>query len=137
MNFSDIPRNPDNRMLRQFAGLWMMFFVGMALSEFFRNHNTTAAIGVGALAISVGVPGLIFPRLLKPVFVGWMIVVFPIGWLVSRIILSLLYFGVFAPVGLMLRMLGHDPLRLKKPDVESYWQEKTQQTSLRRYLKQF
>ena len=137
MNFSDIPRNPDNRMLRQFAGLWMMFFVGMALSEFFRNHNTTAAIVVGALAISVGVPGLIFPRLLKPVFVGWMIVVFPIGWLVSRIILSLLYFGVFAPVGLMLRMLGHDPLRLKKPDVESYWQEKTQQTSLRRYLKQF
>lgn len=137
MNFSDIPRNPDNRMLRQFAGLWMMFFVGMALSEFFRNHNTTAAIVVGVLAISVGVPGLIFPRLLKPVFVGWMIVVFPIGWLVSRIILSLLYFGVFAPVGLMLRMLGHDPLRLKKPDVESYWQEKTQQTSLRRYLKQF
>ena len=72
MNFSDIPRNPDNRMLRQFAGLWVMFFVGMALSEFFRNHNTTAAIVVGVLAISVGVPGLIFPRLLKPVFVGWM-----------------------------------------------------------------
>ena len=137
MNFSDIPRNPDNRMLRQFAGLWIMFFSGIALSQYFRSQNTTAAIVVGALAVLVGVPGLFFPRLLKPIFVGWMILAFPIGWLVSRIILMLLYFGVFAPVGFVLRILGHDPLRLKKPEVESYWEEKTQQTSLRRYLKQF
>jgi len=137
MNFSDIPRNPDVRMLRQFAGLWILFFGGIALSQYFRSHNTTTAIVAGALAVSVGVPGLFFPRLLKPIFVGWMILAFPIGWLVSRVILMFLYFGVFAPIGLLLRLFGHDPLRLKKPDVESYWEEKTQQTSLRRYLKQF
>lgn len=137
MNFSDIPRNPDNRMLRQFAGLWILFFGGIALSQYFRSHNTTAAIVLGSLAVCVGVPGLLFPRMLKPIFVGWMVLAFPIGWLVSRIILMLLYFGVFAPVGFLLRVTGHDPLRLKKPDVESYWEEKTQQTSLRRYLKQF
>jgi len=137
MNFSDIPRNPDNRMLRQFAGLWILFFGGIALSQYSRSHNTTAAIVIGALAFCVGVPGLFLPRLLKPIFVGWMILAFPIGWLVSRMILLLLYFGMFAPVGFVLRVLGHDPLRMKKPDVESYWEEKTQQTSLRRYLKQF
>lgn len=137
MNFSDIPHNPDNRMLRQFAGLWILFFGGIALSQYFRSHNATAAMVIGTMAVAIGVPGLIFPRMLKPVFVGWMILVFPIGWLVSRIILMVLYFGVFAPVGCVLRMMGHDPLRLKKPDAESYWEEKTQQTSLRRYLKQF
>ena len=137
MNFSDIPRNPDSRMLRQFAGLWILFFGGLALSQYFRSHNTTAALVVGALAVGIGVPGLLFPRFLKPIFVGWMILAFPIGWLVSRIILMALFFGVFAPVGLLLRFLGHDPLRLKRPVVESYWEEKTQQTSLRRYLKQF
>jgi len=137
MNFSDIPRNPDNRMLRQFAGLWILFFGGIALSQYFRNHNTTAALIVGATAVGAGVPGLFFPRFMKPIFVGWMILAFPIGWLVSRIILMLLYFGLFAPMGFVLRVVGHDPLRLKKPDVESYWEEKTQHTSLRRYLKQF
>ena len=137
MDFSEIPRNPDNRMLRQFAGLWILFFGGIALSQYFRSHNTTAAIVVWELAVCVGVPGLFFPRLLKPIFVGWMILAFPIGWLVTRIILMLLYFGIFAPVGFVLRVLGQDPLRLKKPDVESYWEVKTQQTSLRRYLKQF
>ena len=137
MNFSDIPRNPDSRMLRQFAGLWILFFGGLALSQHFRSHNTTAALIVGVLAVGIGVPGLFFPRLLKPIFVGWMILAFPIGWLVSRINLMLLYFGIFAPVGFILRLVGHDPLRLKKPAVESYWEVKTQQTSLRRYLKQF
>ena len=137
MNFSDIPRNPPERMLRQFAGLWILFFAAIAWSQYFRSHNTRAAVIVGAIAVGIGVPGVFFPRFLKPVFVGWMILAFPVGWLVSRVILMLLFFGIFAPVGLCLRILGHDPLRLRKPTVDSYWGKKSQQTRLRRYLKQF
>ena len=44
MKFSDIPRNPDNRMLRQFAGLWILFFGVMALAQHFRSQNTTVAV---------------------------------------------------------------------------------------------
>ncbi len=137
MKFSDIPRNPDNRMLRQFAGLWILFFGAIALSQHFRSQNTTVAVVVGTLALVVGVPGLFLPRILKPIFVSWMILVFPIGWLVSHIVLFLIYWSVFVPFGFILRRMGHDPLRLRKPAVESYWEQKTQQTKLRRYLKQF
>ena len=136
MKFSDIPRNPDNRILRQFAGLWILFFGAIALSQHFRSQNTTVAV-VGTLAMVVGVPGLFFPRILKPIFVGWMILAFPIGWLVSHVILFLIYWSVFVPVGFILQRMGHDPLRLRKPAVDSYWEQKTQQSSLRRYLKQF
>ncbi len=137
MKFSDIPRNPDNSMLCQFAGLWILFFGAIALSQHFRSQNTTVAIVVGTLALVVGVPGLFFPRLLKPIFVGWMMLVFPVGWLVSHVILFLIYWSLFVPIGFILRRMGHDPLRLRKPAVESYWEQKTQQTKLRRYLKQF
>ena len=137
MKFSDIPRNPDNHTLRQFAGLWILFFGAIALSQHFRSHNSTVAIVVGAFALVVGVPGLFFPRVLKPIFVGWMILSFPIGWLVSHVILFLIYWSVFVPIGFILRRMGHDPLRLRKPAGDSYWEQKTQQTSLRRYLKQF
>lgn len=137
MKSSDIPRNPDNRMLRQFAGLWILFFGAIALSQHFRSQNTTVAVVVGTLALVVGVPGLFLPRILKPIFVSWMILVFPIGWLVSHIVLFLIYWSVFVPFGFILRRMGHDPLRLRKPAVESYWEQKTQQTKLRRYLKQF
>ena len=137
MKFSEIPRNPDHRMLRQFAGLWILFFGAIALSQHFQSHNSTVAIVVGAFALVVGVPGLFFPRVLKPIFVGWMILAFPIGWLVSHVILFLIYWSVFVPIGFILRRMGHDPLRLRKPSSDSYWEQKTQQTSLRRYLKQF
>jgi len=137
MKFSDIQRNPDNRMLRQFAGLWIVFFGAIALSQYFRSQNTTVAVIVGTLALVVGVPALYFPQILKPIFVGWMILAFPIGWLVSHAILFLIYWSVFVPVGFILRRMGHDPLRLRKPRVDSYWEQKTQQSSLRRYLKQF
>ena len=137
MKFSDIPRNPDHRMLRQFAGLWILFFGAIALTQHFRSQNESVAIVIGAFALVVGVPGLFFPRVLKPIFVGWMILAFPIGWLVSHVILFLIYWSVFVPIGFILRRMGHDPLRLRKPSSDSYWEQKTQQTSLRRYLKQF
>lgn len=137
MRLSDIPRNPNNRLLRQFAGLWILFFSAIALSQQFRSANTTAAVVVGILALVVGIPGLLFPRVLKPIFVGWMILAFPIGWLVSHVILFLIFWSVFVPIGFILRRMGHDPLRLRKPEIDSYWEQKTQQTSLRRYLKQF
>ena len=31
MQWSDIPFHPDRKTLRQFAGLWLVFFGGMAL----------------------------------------------------------------------------------------------------------
>ena len=106
-------------MLRQFAGLWILFFGAIALSQHFRSQHTTVAVVVGTLALVVGVPGLFLPGILKPIFVGWMILAFPIGWLVSHAILFLIYWSVFVPIGFILRRMGHDPLHLRKPSVDS------------------
>jgi hypothetical protein len=66
-----------------------------------------------------------------------MILVIPEGWLVSQVVLAFLFFGVFAPLGVFLRLLGHDPLLRRKPTKTSYWQDKDEQTNPRRYLQQF
>ncbi len=137
MQFTDIPRNPDSRTLRQFAGLWIVFFGVFALSQYFRSGNTATAAVLATIALGLGLPGIFYPGLLRPVFVGWLILVFPVGWLVSHLILFLVFWGVFLPVGVLLRIAGHDPLRLKKPEGDTYWERKTQETNLRRYLKQF
>lgn len=137
MQFSDIPRNPDKRTLRQFAGLWLIIFGAVALSQYFRSGNPTTAVVVAAVALGVSLPGLLFPQLLKPVFVGWMMLVFPIGWLVSHILLAAIFLGIFTPFGWVLRLTGHDPLRLKKPVTTSYWQARPMQTDASRYLRQY
>ena len=53
---------------------------------------------VCALALTVGPAGLLFPRAVRPIFVTWLTLAFPIGWVISRLVLMLLYWGVMTPV---------------------------------------
>jgi hypothetical protein len=135
MRFSDIPRNPDSRTLRQFAALWIVFFGAIGGMQLDKGN----ALGwpIWGLAACAGIPGLVWPWLLKPVFVTWMIVAFPIGWLISHLLLALMFYGLFAPLGLILKATGHDPLKRTKPATGSYWEAKAQQKDMSRYLKQF
>ena len=64
---------------------------------------------------------LIHPKLLSGIYIAWMKIGHVLGWINTRIILSLLFFGLLTPIGLVLRLLGKDPL-LKKidPNVFTY-----------------
>lgn len=135
MRFSDIPRNPDSRTLRQFAFIWIIFFGAIGGLQHYKGNAWGWPI-IG-LAVIAGIPGLFWPKLLKPIFVTWMILAFPIGWMVSHIILAFVFYGLFAPLGLVLKATGHDPLKRNKPRSDTFWEAKTQQKDMSRYLKQF
>ena len=67
-----------------------------------------------------------------------MVLAFPIGWTVSQVMLAVMFFGLFTPIGLVFRLIGRDPLhRTRRPELESYWAPKPTPTDLRRYFKQF
>ncbi|WP_165223248.1 SxtJ family membrane protein [Aquisphaera insulae] len=138
MQWSDIQFRPDARTLRQFAGLWLVCFGGLAAWEGFGRGHTTAATALGILALAVGVPGLLRPQVLRPIYVGWMVLAFPIGWTISQIILAVMYYGLFTPIGLIFRLIGRDSLhRARRPGQATYWAPKATPTDPRRYLKQF
>jgi hypothetical protein len=90
-----------------------------------------------AVGLTAGLLGTLHPEFLRPVFVGWMILVFPIGWTISHLLLGLLFFGVFTPVGLLLRTFGKDSLRLQRGAASSLWQDRAQESDLKRYLRQY
>ena len=138
MQWSDIPRNPTARTLRQFAGLCLIVFLGMAVWQGLVKHHTTAAVICAVLALTLGPIGLIRPQALRAVFVGWMFAAFPIGWVVSHVLLGLIFYGLFTPLGLYFRLIGRDSLMLKKPEAAaSYWLPKPVVTDKRRYFSQF
>lgn len=56
---------------------------------------------------------------------GWMKLAGALGYVNSRILLSVMYFLVMTPVGALRRMLGHDPLGRRGPGKESYWIART------------
>jgi hypothetical protein len=67
-----------------------------------------------------------------------MAAVAPIGWLVSRVVLAIVYFLVITPIGLIRRLRGHDPLALRAdPTASSYWVARQDRTDPASYFRQF
>jgi hypothetical protein len=139
MNWKDIPRNPDNRTLRQFAAAWLVFFLFLAGWHGLHRGRTEWGVALAALAVSMGLAGLAWPPLVRRIFLGWMLLAVPIGWLVSQVVLLLLFYVMFTPLALFLRLRGRDVLRLKPPgpDKPTFWQPKSTPADLRRYLRQY
>jgi hypothetical protein len=115
----------------------MIFFGGVAVWQWFgRDHHTLALI-YGGLAVSLGPIGLVSPAMMRPIFIAWLVAAFPIGWVVSRILLLVLFFGVVTPIATIFRMMGRDVLRLRRGMGNSYWMSKAQPGGPGSYFRQF
>ena len=136
MSLIKINRRPKPKDLRVFASLWLIFlgtFAALAL----RKGNTTLATILGSLALLVGVLGLIAPPAVRLVYLGAVYVTFPIGFIMSHVILGAVYYLVITPIGLLMRLLGRDPLHRRfDPKRTSYWEPKSESRSPTSYLKQ-
>jgi hypothetical protein len=137
MNWSDIPWKPTERTLRQFAALWLVFFSGLAYWHGYVHGRLEVAVVLAALALSVGPLGLARPHLVRPIFVGWIILAFPIGWLVSRVMLACLFYGLFTPVAVVFRLIGRDALHLRRRADATYWTPKPAAAGINAYFRQF
>jgi hypothetical protein len=137
VDWKDVIARPKPKVLRQFAGLWLIFFGGLAAARVWRGHADAAAMGLAALAVVIGVLGLIRPQAVRFIYTGWMIGAFPIGWTVSQIMLAVLYFVVFTPVALVFRLMGRDSLKLRRPGGASYWTVKPRAAKAEDYFRQF
>ena len=138
MRWSDLPLNPSTRTLRQFAALWVLFFGGLAAWEGLFRQRPAAAIVLAALSLTIGPLGLWRPSLVRPIYVGWLIAAFPIGWTVSHVALAAVYYLVVAPLGLMSRVLGRDRLVLRRRAGErTNWSPLNEPPDVRRYFRQF
>jgi hypothetical protein len=85
-----------------------------------RNHPVAGGIlaGVGAALLLVG---FFSPVLSQRFETLWMKLALFLGYVNSRIILTVLFYLVFAPMGILTRLFGYDPLRRKRTPAETYW----------------
>jgi carbamoyltransferase len=129
-------RPVSNSLLRQFAALWMVFCGALAY-RFHAHEQLTAALIFAGLGLAFGPMGLVRPPLIRPLFVVLMTVTFPIGWVVSHILLALTYYGVLTPFGVLFRLLGRDVLgRRKRPEQSSYWTARPAAGDVHSYFRQ-
>ena len=73
------------------------------------------------VAAIFAVPALILPPVLKPAFGIWMKFGAVLGWINTRIILALVFYALFTPYSIVLKLFGKDPLSLKlDKNLQSY-----------------
>lgn len=72
-----------------------------------------------AVAAVLLIAALVAPSLLKPVYRGWMRLGEALGWVNTRILLTLIFFLVVTPIGLLMRLFGRSPIAVARRD--SYW----------------
>jgi hypothetical protein len=137
MQWSDVTKAPPPKMLRQFAGLWLVVFGGFAAWRVFGGRADGWTWALAIAAVVVGLSGLARPSLVRPIFTGWMIAAFPIGWTISKVVLGALFYLVFTPVGMLFRLVGRDALKLRRGPAASHWVERTGARSGKEYLRQF
>ena len=88
-------------------------------------------------SMSIGLGG-ITPVVLKPIYKIWMIFAVIIGWIMTRVILSVLFFSIITTIGIFTRLIGKDFLSLKSRNQKSYWNSRDREYELNQdYEKQF
>ncbi len=149
MTFRDINFHPSDKDLRVFAVLWLAGFGLMGVLTAWRGGAFGSGVPVGWLvpwrtplafwgvALAGSLVGLAWPAALRPIYVGWMVAVFPIGWTVSQVLLLVIFFVIFTAVSVVFRLMGRDALRraFDRP-AESYWIRRPPSPDMDQYFRQ-
>ena len=135
MKWTDVRAEQSPRTLRQFAGLWILFFGGLAAWHGIAHDETRLASGLLTAGLTIGTIGLVRPATIRPVFTGAMMMAFPIGWVMSRVIVVALFASI-VPVALLFRLTKRDPLHLRRSNTDTYWAPKPMPQTLQSYLRQ-
>jgi uncharacterized membrane protein YgdD (TMEM256/DUF423 family) len=88
------------------TGLAMVLLLLIGHTATHRDVFATAAIAVLVLAMTV-------PRLFAPASIVWFGFSHVIGAVMSKVLLTLVFFAVVTPIGVVRRLLGHDAMRLR------------------------
>jgi Saxitoxin biosynthesis operon protein SxtJ len=132
-----INKNPSRKELALFGLLCLVFFGLVGLSALHKSHSLHSAAViwiVAAIAIAIY---FAIPPLQRPVYLGWMYAAYPIGWVISHLLLIVAFFGVFTPVGILMRLMSRDPLAKNfDRSASTYWLPHDPGTDPDRYFRQ-
>lgn len=138
MLWSDVNFHPGVKTLRQFAALATLFLLVAGGWQLAVHSRLTLALILAALAVVIGVVAIAAPPALRWLFVGLTLAAFPLGWLMSWIVLGGLYYLVFTPIAVWFRLTGRDALDRRYSELaDSYWVEKPPVREMRRYFRQY
>ncbi len=143
----DLNLRPDVRTLRQFgwialAGFGLLALLAwngwLAFAYLAEGTRASVSLGLAAVAAVSAFFSLVFPKANLPIYLGLTIAAFPIGFVLSYVIMATLFYVVIAPIGVVMRLFGFDPMERRiLPSAKTYWVDARPERPRDSYFKQF
>jgi len=147
MKAIEINFNPETRVLRQFGWialvafgvlggfiLWRRGLFGLDFGAV-TSPAAYALWGVGAVSAVLAV---VAPRANRFLYVGLSLITYPIGYLLSYVLMGLLFYGMLTPVNAVFRLIGRDAMGRRFDRLaDTYWTVRKPPASSQRYFRQF
>ena len=122
--------------LRNFA--FMVGIILLFVSGFFYLKNKDLYQLFFYFSMPVILIGIIWPKLIKPFYYFWMLFGILLGWFMTRLILSILFYFIITPIGLFGRAIGKEFLEIKRVSKDTYWNKRDSRLEKNQnYEKQF
>jgi hypothetical protein len=143
--FKEINWKPGESELRKFAWSLIIGFPSLALIFFNAKWIKTGAlpevsffIKLAVIGALVGLVCLLLKPLARPLYVVWYALACCIGIVMANLLFMLMFYGLFTPIGLFMRLIGRDALKLKfQRGTPSYWQDAEPAPPPAQYFRQY
>jgi len=108
---------PSNRKF----GIFFTFVFALCACYFFYNNALIFAYALIGTSITFFLVSMLKSDILLPLNKLWMSFGLLLGMIVSPIVLGLIFFGIFTPTALLMRLFRRDELRLRFKNKKSHW----------------
>ena len=125
MKFKNI-KLPSNRKFGYFF-TFIFFLIGF---YFGYNENFNFSFLFFAFALIFLIITFFKSDLLYPLNKAWMRIGILLGIVVSPIVLGLIFFGIFTPISILMKIFKRDELRIKSMPMKTYWKKRTMDNNL-------
>lgn len=94
-----------------------------ALGAWWSYRGRHGAVGPTVLVLGGGLVllGALAPKALRYPYRFWMALAEALAFVMTRVILAIVFFGIVTPIGLLRKAVGGDPLRRRAKPASSYW----------------
>jgi len=134
----DLNLNPSRRELKWFSAGLIVFAAIIAWMVYRKWESVPVATAIASTGAVLGIVGLIVPAVARWIYIPWVLAAFPIGWTISHILLGAVFYLAVTPLGLLMRLLGRDPMqRAFDRSAKSYWIARPENRDGNRYFRQF
>ena len=135
--FQHVKWRPDGRELRRFAVAMLVGFSLLGLFAAWRAKEVgNASIVFWVIGVSLAIAAFV-PKLNRVAYLAVYLPTSIMGYVVSNVILTLMFFLVITPLGIILRLMGKDLLQQRRPKERAMWTPVKAEKTEESYYRQF